>query len=322
MKDLKFLSIPEIQSSPVWQKELERINYKLAIAYYAEYYQDKFKDHSFLIVLNDELIGYCIAMQIEATLCFPAEGIKVIFFGANNVRLSKIFAAIVEHLENIAQQNGCTEIIIKNELTTGQLSGLGEAIFNANFDSRLTFEMLVDVNDFDEAKYYAGIRKSYKSLINWGKRELDISIINKDALSYDKFMEFKQFHKKIAGRQTRTDASWDIQYQMVEQGFGELILANYQGNLVAGSLFIDQFEMTVYFTGVYERELFEYGISHYMLYHGIQRMHERGKSKVMTLGNFDTDITDRKLYNIQFFKKGFSNNFAPTILWRKKIGAA
>ena len=106
---------------------------------------------------------------------------------------------------------------------------------------------------------------------------------------------------------------------MLEQGFGELVLADYEGKLVAGSLFIDQFDRTIYFTGVYERELFDYGISHYLLYMGICRSAARANTDYFSIGCYETDITDRKLFNIQFFKKGFAENLRPIILWNKTI---
>jgi hypothetical protein len=106
---------------------------------------------------------------------------------------------------------------------------------------------------------------------------------------------------------------------MIEQGIGELILAYYQDKLVAGSLFMDQYDTSMYFTGVYERELFEYGLSHYVLYLGVCRSYARGTTQHFSLGNFETDIIDPKWYNIQFFKKGFCQTMVPTLLWHKKM---
>jgi len=296
------------------------LNAKLSSDYYLEYYKKDFKDYSFAINHDNELIGYCICYQIERKLCIPFEGVKLNFISDIWKTIHKLQNKIQAHLDAIATQNGCSEVIVMDALDQSKLTDLGQGLLNANYNSRLVFEMTVGLKDFNEEVYYTKIRKSYKSLINWGRRSLEVTIIDRQNLSFERFIEFKKFHEKISGRQTRSDESWNIQYQMLEHGYGELILADYEGVLVAGSLFIDQFERTIYFTGVYERELFDYGISHYLLYHGICRSAARGNTSYFSLGCYETEIMDRKLYNIQFFKKGFAENLAPTILWRKVIG--
>lgn len=320
MNKVNFINIASISDEDLrWQKELLRINFSLALSYYAEYYGEKFKDHSFLIVNNGELLGYCICFQIAGQLCFPAEGIRFEFINEKWQAISKLGKQILEYIEQLARENSCDEIVIKENKIQGELSSIGEVLFNNNYKPRLLFDMLVNKHNFNEQQYYAGIRKSYKSLINWGRRELKIEYINKNNLRYDEFANFQNFHQKISGKKTRSDESWNIQYKMLENGFGELILGHYQGNLVAGSLFIDQFDTTVYFTGVYERSLFEYGVSHYLLYEGILRAIMRDGANKVFLGNFDAHITDEKQHNIQFFKKGFCNELAPIILWSKKL---
>ena len=105
---------------------------------------------------------------------------------------------------------------------------------------------------------------------------------------------------------------------MIQEGFGEALLAYYQENLISASLFIDAYRTSLYFTGVYERGLFQYGISHYLLFEGICRSFKRGNTNLFSLGYFDTDIQDPKWYNIQFFKKGFVRNLKPVIFWSKE----
>ena len=141
----------------------------------------------------------------------------------------------------------------------------------------------------------------------------------KNHLLQIKIQNFKDFHLKISGRQTRSDESWLLQYDMIKQGFGELILADYQGKLAAGSLFLDQFDVSTYFTGVYERDLFDFGISHWLIYEGICSSFKRSNTSKFSLGYFDTNITDPKWYNIQFFKKGFCERLKPIVLWSKEI---
>lgn len=316
MDNLVFSNIADISSSQLI--EYKQIgNYKLFSNYYREYYNNDFVDHSFCIFSGGKVLGYIACCQLGDKLCFPGSGIHIELFLDNDKIISKLIHKILQQINCIAQRNNCSEIIIKDQLKCGMLSPLGAVLLNEKYQSEMIFEMIVSFDEFYENKYFTSIRKSYKSLVNWGEKNLDIKVINNSTLSRDDFLAFQLFHSKISGRKTRSDESWNIQYQMLEQGFGELILGYHNGALVAGSLFLDQHGKSIYATGVYERSLFEFGLSHYLLYYGICRSYARG-TKIFSIGDFATNIEDSKLYNIQFFKKGFSQALVPTILWSIK----
>lgn len=288
--------------------------------YYKEYYQDKYIDLSFLLINNGEEIGYVLCSSLENKLTLPDGGI-IIVLKPNTPKHNhkKIYSQIVERLHFQANAYGCNTIVIKDNLPNGNQSILGEILFNQRFKSRLTFEMSIDFADFHQDKFHASLRKSYKSLISWGKRELKTIHINQDNLDYDYFQQFKAFHHKISGRQTRSDLSWKLQYKMIEEGVGELVLAKYSDQIIAGSLFADYADTSIYFTGVYERDLFEFGVSHFLVYEGISSAYRRNFTSMFSLGYFDTDIEDPKWYNIQFFKKGFCDSLIPIVFWSKEI---
>lgn len=321
MHELTFTKISDQTTESPWSNELHSLNILLSSKYYTEYFTDGFIDKSFIISTHNELLGYCICYQIGDKICFPgegADGARLHFLTDSWQNIPRIYNKIYEYLDLLIGECSCSEVVIRDDIRKGGLSDFSQILLNNSYSSRLVYDMKVDFSEYNLQKFYSNIRKSYKSLINWGKNNLEIVIVNKDNVDNDAFKTFKQFHANISGRQTRSDETWDIQYKMLKEGFGELILANYQGKLVAGSLFIDQFDVTIYFTGVYERQLFEFGISHYLLYLGISRSYDRGRTKAFSLGCYDTNIEDSKLHNIQFFKKGFCDRLIPTILWQKK----
>lgn len=286
-------------------------------AYYQEYYGDDFADLSFFVIRANCVVAAVICFKVENKLCRPSDGIKIYFFSTKEQK--KIATFILSYIEEQAKIYGCSEIIFKDVFVNDNLSLLGNLLFNQRYCSRLTFEMSIDYKGFDEELYHASIRKSYKSFINWGQKNLRTIIINKQSLSLENFIAFKEFHLKIAGKKTRSNKSWDLQYNMIEKGYGELLLSYYQENLVAGSLFTDDGEVSNYCTGVYERDLFDFGLSHYLMYQGICRSRMRGAAQ-FSFGYFDTDINDPKWYNIQFFKKGFCEKLTPVVLWQKLFG--
>ena len=79
------------------------------------------------------------------------------------------------------------------------------------------------------------IRKSFKSLINWGQSNLELMLISHNNLSdqaYEEFMKFRELHFVCAGRRTRSRETWDIQYKCIEEGTIFAILGYWNGQMV------------------------------------------------------------------------------------------
>ena len=314
---LEFVPILGIRLGHDFLKKKSLRSFDIFSNYYKEYYEDHYKDLSFTIFDENRLIGYVLCAALNSALTTPGGAVCIVLSNYLPEKdKKKLLTSLLEHLTNLANQNLCERILIKDTLDLPCLSPLGEILFNQRFESRLTFEMNIP---FLEENFSISLRKSYKSLINWGRRELKTEFINKDNLDRKKFDSFQEFHHKISGKITRSQETWDAQYHMLKEGLGELILSTYKGQLVAGSIFTDYGDTSIYFTGVYERELFEFGISHFILYEGIHRSYNRHQTSKFSLGYFDTDIKDPKWYNIQFFKKGFCKELTPVIFWSKKV---
>jgi hypothetical protein len=60
------------------------------------------------------------------------------------------------------------------------------------------------------AAWRAALRKSSRSLINWGRRNLAIRYVNRDISERALFEQYREFHVAVAGRSTRPKASWDV----------------------------------------------------------------------------------------------------------------
>ncbi len=152
------------------------------------------------------------------------------------------------------------------------------------------------------------MRKSYRSLINWGRRELKLQIIDKANPDLEAFNLFKAFHIQVAGRQTRSDKSWQLQYDAIQAGHSYLIMARLENRLVAGSLVICGDDEAYYGVGVNDRELFhdKKGIGHWPLVAAIFESKKRGY-KTFNLGHVGPNFANDKERDIGFFKKGFSD---------------
>ena len=145
-------------------------------------------------------------------------------------------------------------------------------------------------------------------MVNWGQKNLDIFYVNKENPDRGAFDSYQNFHLETAGRQTRPQASWDVMFETVAHGQGELIMANLEGNgLVAGCLCIDGSTTTRYVSGVFERSLFQHPIGHFPMFESILRAKQR-RQLYFDLGEIeDRPELSEKERNIARFKKGFTS---------------
>ena len=298
------------------KKQLNWKNLALHRQYAQQYFGEQFQDLSFFTVQNNTILAYILVYKIDQKLCLAGnEGLKIFYDAPLH---KKILKKIIAHLHDLANIHQCHHIIINDPIRSGEPSPLGQVLLNENFQTKLNFDMQIPCENFEVKHYHTQIRKSYKSLINWGKRNLTLFVVDQNNLDHTAWQSFQAFHYKIAQRVTRSSASWQTQFDMIAQGQGYLILGYLEAELVSSALFLQQYQYNSYAVGVYERSLFQHGISHYLLYEGIIQNQNR-LNLPLRLGHFNTHETNEKNHNIQKFKKGFCSTLHPMILWSKKL---
>jgi hypothetical protein len=151
-----------------------------------------------------------------------------------------------------------------------------------------------------EAGWRKHLRPSYKSLINWGRKNMTWET------GHQLVPSVKAFHEYIAGRSTRPAETWRLMADEVEAERGDCIVGRYEGRIAAASVFIDGGTTSIYWTGVYDRDLFPKPISHYALWLGMERAAERGMT-TLELGEapYDGEASEKE-YAIGYFKRGFA----------------
>jgi hypothetical protein len=158
----------------------------------------------------------------------------------------------------------------------------------------------------DAAAIKANLRKSYKSLVNWGLRNLELKVLDRERADKDAYLEFREFHRAVAGRSTRSDETWEIQFEMIRQGEAYAVLGYRDARLVSANLLQHSASEVYYGVGVYDRALMAQRVplAHGPLFHAILHARSLGLRKFV-LGDA-TETEDAKLGNIARFKRGFA----------------
>lgn len=272
--------------------------------YYREYFGEKWKDVS--LVVYDKT-GFCICL-IQFT-----NGEELSFFGSPtdvffddsfpSKSKNQAFGELFVKLEQmIKEQNIKSLNFFENPyflLKYYEQDGV-------TFSSKIVFENSIDLS-LSEEDIKMGVRKSYKSLLNWGQKNLDIKVYDSTNMTDEVMTEFEDFHVAVAKRHTRSHESWMLQSKAVQQDMGYVVMGYYNGKLVTATLVLNGNTDCYYGVCVNDRELMAQNlpIGHYGLFKSILLAKEKGFAK-FNFGDVSNN-SDPKVNAIVKYKRGFSN---------------
>lgn len=162
-----------------------------------------------------------------------------------------------------------------------------------------------------------GLRDSYRSLVNWGRKQMVMTYINRDNPDRTQFDAFAAFHSRIAGAGARAADYWSVIWEDVAHGRAELSLGRLaDGSLVAGTLTAFAGEWAYYASGVYDRDRFEKPLGHWPVFDAMVRAGQQGISRYDLGEVFPRGAASEKEVQIGFFKKGFTDHIVLWIEWQ------
>jgi len=274
------------------------------LEYYKEYFGENWTDES--LVVYDKT-GFYISLILFS------DGNELSFFGApTDVVYDDSFSAK-------AKNQAFGELFVRLEQMIKESSIKILKFFEnpyfllkyyeqegVTFSSKIVFENSIDLSQ-SEDDIKMGVRKSYKSLINWGQKNLDIKIFDNTNMTDEVMSEFEDFHVAVAKRHTRSHKSWMLQSKAVQQGMGYVVMGYYNCKLVTATLVLNGNKGCYYGVCVNDRELMAQNlpIGHYGLFKSILLAKEKGFAK-FNFGDVSNN-TDPKVNAIVKYKRGFSN---------------
>jgi hypothetical protein len=271
------------------------------IEYKKAYFTGPYTNTSIVVYNNAEPVLVLYSFSKDNTLTYFNDPVTIFSIDYENSD-DEIVAhtTLITKLKDFAYTENFTSIIF-NENTF-----LLSSLFGKITDTNKVFEIYLNLSISKEA-IKSNIRKSYKSLVNWGERNFSTLLMTSENADYETFLTFKHFHRRVAGKITRNDESWDLQYEAIAKNEAYLILAYYNNELVS-STFVGHGKKTAYYSvGVYNRELMaeDLGLAHYNLMCAIYHAKSIGLQE-FCFGYLSQKNTDDKESKIFHFKSGFS----------------
>ena len=196
----------------------------------------------------------------------------------------------------------------KDRLPGGCLSPLGRLLLEKGGTAVPNFSQFIDLCAPSEA-LHKGLTKAYKWAVNWGKKNLLISVLDQTSITVEHLAQFRHLHVEAAGRETRTPKSWALQYDMVRTGEAFCVFAWMEGELVSAALFPHSKSHCFYGVSASRRSLFDKPLNHGVIWTALLHAKMVGIN-CFEMGEQLFPISprpgpSRKDLGISFFKRAF-----------------
>jgi hypothetical protein len=300
---------PDWNAHPLWS------DFQLAL--YRQIHPAGHRDSSFTIVCKNEPI-----LVVRGTLAdggFSSFGLPAMFCFRDDLTPPEALQAgrlAFKHLSKLIPENEDRTVLWRGpdlERGQGPVDELGAQM-------RATGELRCHASaalDKDETQLMKGLRDSFRQNVRWGQKQMRLEYFNRDNPDPATFGRYPEFHARVAGGTKRGDDYWQVYFDEIAAGRGELSLGFLQdGTLAAGSIVIDRGTTSYYASGVYDRDLFPKPVSHWPVFDSMLRAKQRGMAR-FDLG----EVTPRaaaastKEADIGHFKRGFSPDSSLHLVW-------
>ena len=317
--------IDSLKKKTGWSSPLHT---KSALNWYKQRYIDDQKvttDESYVVVWeNHPVIAFqgAIVEQDPANndLCaFEIPCVSVESKTQLTAKASKEF--ITEFEKIISKVNG--SIIIRDYLIDRELSTLSHYLLANGSIVSPGFTREIDLM-YDEIILKRNLRKSYKSLVNWGMRELKPKIIDSSNVEWENIIEFMELHYQEAGRRTRTEKSWHLQYEMIKAGEAFAVFGYLNNEIVSAGFFMHSNTHCFYGVSASKRSFFEKPMFHSLMWSAILHAKKIGCSRFevgeqLYLNHPSEKHSTKKEFGISEFKAGFGGKTTCQLLLTLKL---
>lgn len=208
-------------------------------------------------------------------------------------------------------------VLLRDYLQSGLLSPVTQYLLREGAKLKTHTFQMIDLGR-DEPELWRDVRRSYRSLINGGRKNLRLEFVDASSEDWEKMNAFRELHIRVAGRETRSVESWRSQYRWVTEGSAFLLLGWLGEELVTAGMFTFTSSMCTYFSSASRRDLFEKPMFHTLMWHAMMRAKELGcrwfdVNEKYFPNNPIVACDDDKLMSISDFKMGFGGHLKPVI---------
>lgn len=279
-----------------------------------------FDDQSFVVISDDEpcLLAACTTNNQNVSM-FGLPCVLALRKDLGAKQAKNCLRTAIEHISILS--NGGTAILHGGHFA-GPLTPVDLACIDYQGRPSVHVHGVIDVAN-GEQEIHRSVRKSFRSLINWGRKNLSMTYVNAAAPDRQAFDAYCDFYRRTAGGSTHSESYWVVYWEEIVAGRGELSLGYLPDKgLVGGTFVVDGGRTSYYASGAYDRSLFDLPLAHFPIFDAAVRSGQRGQS-TFDLGEIvpkgEAGASDKEV-QIGFFKKGFAQSYDLRLAWTLDFG--
>lgn len=309
--EAKFPQLPMPTTDPLYQPG--------SLMYYQHYYQHSHVDCSFAVVLAGRV--YAMVWVTRRDQLLDYFGLPLLVWlddDTDDKHRQGAFKVVCKELAKLRAQHGITRLNYQQPAAV--IAPFADYLLQQGFAAELHVTQSVDLA-VPEPQLWAQLRDVYHSNIRFGQQHLHYQLLQVDdraleSVALRKPTDFcleamREFHIRVAGRETRSAQSWRAQEQMLMQGEAFALLGFSGETLLSTGLFIYNQQRCYYGVGVYDRDHFAVPVSHDLVWRAMLQ------AKLLGCQQFDFGelafaglpnhghIASSKEVSIGHFKRGF-----------------
>lgn len=249
----------------------------------------------------------------------PAPSFDIRLAGTERLSIEKM---VFEEIDRLAKNNN----IGRSRFWLSPLArGFMKVPLSRNFPMEYGYtdislnSLLIDLRK-DEKELWRELRRNHRRNIEEGKK-FKIEIYTKENIRDDIFYSYKTTHCKAAGRQTRSDKTFEMMLEWIKKGQAFLATAESEGKLIGFEHYI------IYKNNVYgasaanDPDFAHLPIRHILEWEAILWMKKQGfdfyEIGLQQYGPLPYDCPSDKQINISHFKRGYGGFVVPLFISEK-----
>jgi hypothetical protein len=277
---IKVVGVADPQFSELWQRlvEADGLMFPLYcdrnLVYYRTYFDQQFSDLSFVIVADSEpLQGLRVTSHRDAedTMNLTCYGLPTLHLAQPTLasrrrrEVNRLMRATVEGFTDSAHR---WRLRHRDFLRFGALSDFSHHLLKSGGHQVSQFTQVIDLSQ-SEDRLHSELSKSFRWNVSWGKKNLNLRVVEADRIAERDIERFSDLHVEAAGRETRSQATWEAQLEMIRDGEAFAVFAEMAEQLVSAALFSVTKAYCFYGVSASRRALFDKPISHAVLWEAI-----------------------------------------------------
>jgi hypothetical protein len=287
---------------------------------------------SFFVYHNNKIIAVCPLFIEEKR--FKNEKINEIAFGGDygpapalandstKKERKKCFKMIFWHIDSLAKQNDIKRALIRFCPLSKSYIGRNNFNYLLKFDY---FDCTTNTQIIDLSKSLEELRRDishgHDAAIDSANKKLTVEVYDKDSITYEIFEEYRELHRKAAGRVTRPKKTFDIMFELIKNDMAFLVGAKMNKRFVGFSYFTKYKNIVYYGSACNDPEFEKIGIGHLIQWNAIKWMKERYiiyyEVGIQKFFNELVEPSTDKEISISFYKRGFGGFTIPVFRGEK-----